>query len=114
MLSLPKQNATCLKDLYLAKAVSIKDLHKRVAERVPQGTAIPSVKWLRYQFQPINPRANTAKYYKGSMEIKMMVQKRQVRPWMYYLDKTISPWENPLPAHTCTMNSMASKLHGVN
>ena len=65
--------------LYLAKAVSLKDLHQHVKERVPDGTNIPSVKWLRYQFQPVNPRANTAKYYKGLMNIKMMVQKRQVR-----------------------------------
>lgn len=65
--------------LYLAKAVSLKDLHKRVSERVPSGKNIPSVKWLRYQFQPVNPRANTAKYFKGSMEIRMMVQKRQVK-----------------------------------
>ena len=65
--------------LYLAKAISLKDLHQRVTERVPPGTNIPSVKWMRYQFQPLNPRANTAKYYKASMEIKMMVQKRQVR-----------------------------------
>lgn len=65
--------------LYLAKAVSLNDLHRRVTEIVPPGTNIPSVKWLRYQFQPSNPHANTAKYYKGSMESKMMVQKRQVR-----------------------------------
>ena len=64
--------------LYLAKAVSIKDLHERIKERVPPGTNVPSVKWLRYQFQPINPRANTAKYYKGIINVKMMVQKRQV------------------------------------
>lgn len=66
-------------ELYLAKAVSLKDLHQRIKERVPDDTAIPSVKWLRYQFQPLNPRANTAKYFKGKMNIKMMVQKRQVR-----------------------------------
>ena len=64
--------------LYLAKAVSFRDLHRQVKEIVPQGTKIPSVKWLRYQFQPINPHANTSKFYKGSMNIKMMVQRRQV------------------------------------
>ena len=63
--------------LYLAKAVSLKDVHQMVTERVPPGRKIPSVKWLRCQFQPVNPRACTAKY-KGSMEIKVMVQKRQV------------------------------------
>ena len=64
--------------LYLAKAVSFNDLHKRVKELVPEGTNIPSVKWMRYQFQPIHPLARTAAYYKGNINIKMMVQKRQV------------------------------------
>ncbi|CAB4016007.1 Hypothetical predicted protein [Paramuricea clavata] len=65
--------------LYPVKAVSLKDLHQRVKERVPEGSNIPSVKWLRYQFQPLNPQTNTAKYYKGKMNVKMMVQKRQQR-----------------------------------
>ena len=65
--------------LYLAKAVSFQDLHRQVKEIVPEGTKIPSVKWLRCQFQPMNPLAKTSKYYKGCMNIKMMVQKRQVR-----------------------------------
>ncbi|CAB4017899.1 Hypothetical predicted protein [Paramuricea clavata] len=65
--------------LYLAKAVSIKDLHSTVKERMPEGANITSVKWLRYQFQPLNPKANTSKYYKGNINVKMMVQKRQVR-----------------------------------
>jgi len=65
-------------ELYLAKAVSFRDLHARVKERVPEGTPAPSVKWLRYQFQPLNPNADTSKYYKGRLKIKMMVQKRQV------------------------------------
>ena len=37
---------------YLAKAISMKDLHQRIQERVPPSTPVPSVKWLRYQFQP--------------------------------------------------------------
>ena len=64
--------------LYLAKAISFSDLHKRVKDLVPEGTAIPSVKWLRYQFQAINQYAKTSEYYKGRINIKMMVQKRQV------------------------------------
>ena len=64
--------------LYLAKAVSFRDLLETVKGLVPEGTPIPSKQWLRYQFQPINPRAKTAKYFKAKMIIKMMVQKRQV------------------------------------
>lgn len=65
-------------ELYLAKAISFSDLHSRVKERVPDGTEIPSVKWLRYQFQPINAQAETSKYYRAKINIKMIVQKRQV------------------------------------
>ena len=64
--------------LYLAKAISFQDLHKRVCEMVPEGTAIPSKQWLRYQFQATHPNAKTAKYFKGRMNIKSMVKKRQV------------------------------------
>lgn len=70
--------------LYLAKAISFADLHKRVKELVPEGTAIPSVKWLRYQFQPIHPNAKTSAYYKGRIKIKMMVQKRQVKKRLHF------------------------------
>ena len=59
--------------LYLAKAISFSDLHKRVRDLVPEGSAIPSVK-----STAINQYAKTSDYYKGRINIKMMVQKRQV------------------------------------
>ena len=46
--------------LYLAKPISMKDLHQRIQERVPPSTPVPSVKWLRYQFQPRHP--NTCRW----------------------------------------------------
>lgn len=64
---------------YLAKAISFRDLHSQVAKLVPEGTAIPSIQWLKYQFQPRHPRTNAGKYYKCKMKIKMMIQKRQFR-----------------------------------
>ena len=64
--------------LYWAKAVSFSDLHTRIIEMVPEGTNIPSLKWFRYQFQPMNQYAKTSAYYEGRIKIKMMVQKRQV------------------------------------
>lgn len=51
--------------LYLAKAVSFADLHEHTEELVPEGPKIPSIKWLSYQFQPINPYAKTRSYDKG-------------------------------------------------
>ena len=65
--------------LYIAKAISWPDLHKTVAAKVPEGTPVCSVSWLRYQGMPINSRINTAKHYRSRFKIKMMVQKRQLR-----------------------------------
>ena len=36
--------------VHLAKAMSVPELHKRVKERLPEGTPIPSEQWLRLQF----------------------------------------------------------------
>ena len=74
----PVQERRHTESLYLAKAISFNDLHKRICDRVPEGTPIPSKQWLRYQFQPKHPNARTAKYFKSRMNIKCMVQKRQV------------------------------------
>ena len=70
--------------LYLAKATSVRDLHTRVKERVPEGTPVPSMKWLSYQFQPINPHLKTARYFTGKINIKRMVQKRQVNHFLIF------------------------------
>lgn len=64
---------------YLAKAISFRDLHEQVSKLVPEGTAIPSVQWLKWQFHPRHPRTIAGKYFKCKMNIKMMVQKRQFR-----------------------------------
>ena len=64
---------------YLAKAISFRDLHDQVSKLVPQGTPIPSVQWLKWQFHPRHPQTKAAKYYKCKLNIKMMVQKRQFR-----------------------------------
>ena len=53
--------------------LSVKSVHYAY---VPGGHK--PIKWLRYQFRPMNPYVKTSSYYKGRIKIKMMVQKRQV------------------------------------
>ena len=64
---------------YLAKALSVRDLHDEVTKKCPPGTPIPSIQWLRYQFWPRKSTAMTSKRYKGNLKIKFMVQSRQFR-----------------------------------
>ena len=65
---------------HLATALSAAvDLHKQVSSQCPEGTAIPSVQWLRNQFWPRRPTAKSASRYTGRLRIKFMVQARQLR-----------------------------------
>ena len=63
----------------MAKAISIRDLTQQVAQMCPEGTPIPSEPWVRFNFFPRNPRTYAAKRYRGRLEAKHMVQKRQFR-----------------------------------
>ena len=38
--------------VHLATTISVRDLQERVKSRLPEGTAIPSLEWLRLQFWP--------------------------------------------------------------
>lgn len=63
---------------HLAMAISACDLHEQVVKSCPEGTAIPSVQWLRLQFWP--KRASAAAHRNtGRIKIKMMVAARQFR-----------------------------------
>lgn len=63
---------------HLAMAISARDVHEQVAKSCPEGTAIPSVQWLRLQFWP--KRASAAAHRNtGRIKIKMMVAARQFR-----------------------------------
>ena len=64
---------------HLATALSAVDLHRQVSSQCPEGTAIPSVQWLRNQFWPRRPTAKSASRYTGRLRIKFMVQARQLR-----------------------------------
>ena len=55
---------------HLAAALSVQDLHKRVKERLPEGTPIPSEQWLRLQFWPCNLSNTSARYHTGRLKLK--------------------------------------------
>lgn len=64
---------------HLAKALSVRDLLDQVARQCPEGTSIPSKQWLRLQFWPKNPSLKSSLQYTGKLEVKFMVQARQLR-----------------------------------
>lgn len=64
---------------HLAKAISARDLLEEVSKRCPEGTAIPSKQWLRLQFWPKNPTNKAALQYTGKLDVKFMIQLRQLR-----------------------------------
>ena len=64
---------------HLAKAISVRDLLQQVSARCPEGTEIPSKQWLRLQFWPKNPSNKNSLQYTGKLNVKFMVQARQLR-----------------------------------
>ena len=64
---------------HLTSALSVRDLHKQVSRQCPEGTPIPSEKWLLFQFWPKDVTRRTAYQYTGRLEIKFMIQSRQFR-----------------------------------
>ena len=64
---------------HLATALNAPNLHNEVAKRCPDGTPIPFVQWLRWQFWPRHTRKSSAKRYSGRIKVKYMVMARQFR-----------------------------------
>lgn len=62
---------------HLAVAISVADLRSQIVSRLPQGSAIPSVEWLRLQFMPKNPALASASQYTGRYSLKHRIQSRQ-------------------------------------
>ena len=68
--------------LYLPHAISIRELRETVAQRLHVNNPdalVPSESWIRLQFQPENPYANTAIRHTGQFDVKFQVQRRQMR-----------------------------------
>ena len=64
---------------HLAKAISVRDLLEQVTQRCPEGCPIPSKQWLRLQFWPKNQTNKAALQYTGRLDVKFMIQVRQLR-----------------------------------
>lgn len=64
-------------ECHLAVAISVADLRSQIVSRLPQGSAIPSVEWLRLQFMPKNPALASASQYTGRYSLKHRIQSRQ-------------------------------------
>ena len=65
--------------VFMAKAISVRDLIIQVQQRCPDGTPIPSESWVCFNFCPQNPREKVARFYCGRLGAKRMVQKRLMR-----------------------------------
>lgn len=62
---------------HFALAFSVKDLRDQVLAKNPN-LEVPSLKWIRVQFWPKNPFRKTATQHTGRLQIKYMVQSRQL------------------------------------
>lgn len=58
-------------------ALYVADLRNQIDSRLPQGSAIPSVEWLRLQFMPKVPALASASQYTGRFPLKHRIQSRQ-------------------------------------
>ena len=62
---------------HMALAFSVRDLHTKVIKKYPTICA-PSIEWLRCQFCPQNEFKKSASFHTGRLNIKFMVQSRQL------------------------------------
>ncbi|XP_035678681.1 uncharacterized protein LOC118417277 [Branchiostoma floridae] len=65
--------------MYLPFVISVEDLQRKVEARMPPGSAIPSVEWIRLQFWPTNPFTNRAVRHTFRFDVKYAVQSRVLR-----------------------------------
>ena len=64
---------------YLPFVIYVEDLRDQILERMPPGSATPSLSWLRLNFFPSNPYNKAASNYTGRFHVKYAVQQRLVR-----------------------------------
>lgn len=66
-------------EAHLSEWLSLKDLMKRVEDRCPPETPIPSKSLVRIQFAPKNPYTKVASTFTSKFEIQYKIQRRQLR-----------------------------------
>ena len=65
--------------LYMPFAISAEDLIEQNKKRLPDGTPVPSISWLKLNFQPSNPYHRAAMNYTGQFKVRYSVQQRLLR-----------------------------------
>ncbi|PKC16320.1 hypothetical protein RhiirA5_407138, partial [Rhizophagus irregularis] len=65
--------------VHLSHAISVQDLIAQVTKICSPDTSIPLKQWLRMQFSPNNETIKVSEYYTERLNIKYMVQARQLR-----------------------------------
>ncbi|KAI8517529.1 hypothetical protein Bbelb_035460 [Branchiostoma belcheri] len=63
---------------HMAVAMSVPDFITQVCKRLPEGAEVPSASWVSLQFWPKNPFVDRAIRYTGRLNVKYMVQSRQL------------------------------------
>ena len=64
---------------HFSKYISVRDMIKQTAKKCPDGTPIPSESTVFFAFVPKNAYVETAKLYKGRVNLQHKVQTRQLR-----------------------------------
>ena len=59
--------------MYMAKAISVRDLVEQVTKKCSDGTPIPFEQWVRLQFCPKNPRTKAAAQYRKQLNLSHFV-----------------------------------------
>lgn len=59
--------------------VSFRDIHERAARLLKEGEAVPSIRWMEYQFWPKDPTLRSAVNYTGRFKVSMAAQSAQLR-----------------------------------
>ena len=63
--------------IYMATALNTRALYEDVVKQCPEGIAILSKQWLKWQFWSCHAGKLSAKHYSGRIKIRYMVQARQ-------------------------------------
>ena len=65
--------------LFMTFAMSFSDLLEQIKARLPEGTPVPSLSWLKFNFYPSNPYTKVAACYTNRFQVKRTVQQRLLR-----------------------------------
>ncbi len=74
-----RHSATCHMALAMSTEDFVRQVKAHLEERCDALPPIPSTSWVRYQFSPPNPFTEQATRYTGRLNLRFMIQARQLR-----------------------------------